>query len=76
MICKRKTTVKKITDSIVISSTTEVRKGKTSYSVEAIRVLEDGWEEVLTGHYNLKNKNEANSFYLKTVERIISGEIG
>lgn len=75
MICKRKTTVKKITDSIVISSTTEVRKGKTSYSVEAIRVLEDGWEEVLTGHYNLKNKNEANSFYLKTVERINSGEI-
>ena len=75
MICKRKTTVKKITDSIVISSTTEVRKGKTSYSVEAVRVLEDGWEEVLTGHYNLKNKNEANSFYLKTVERINSGEI-
>lgn len=75
-ICKRRTTVKRVKDNIVVNSTTEIRKGKTSYTIEAIKVDEDGWEVVLAGYYNLKNSTKANSIYLETIHKISNGDLG
>lgn len=75
-ICKRRTIVKKVKDNIVVNSTTEVRKGRISYTIEAIKVDEDGWESVSAGYYNLKSATKANSIYLEIIHKISNGELG
>lgn len=75
-IYKRRTTVKRVKDNIVVNSTTEIRKGKTSYTIEAIKVDEDGWESVIAGYYNLKSATKANSIYIETIGKISNGELG